>query len=296
MQVPADNIVTQFTEDAFAKEDRVCQRSRCQGRIRKGEPCHYVSAYDPAHPGKFVCEACYRWYMNKPTTTARTNSLPDLQYIRQSISTAQSRASVNPPPVVAMSNTAPNLSNLPRLMPPPATPTALHNSATTHGPRVHVPSAWQNVPQRPNAGASGHVMALPPGSTGYSVQHMHYAAQRQRWARMAHNPPPVETISLEMWAVFEGGGKKKNLRANNIGVRFILLGYDDGANQAQQSICEGLKDIDALSMAHELAVIALDTLVPCIKAYFPQFRWREDKFIVRDSKWVDLARHPSPQA
>lgn len=37
---------------------------------------------------------------------------------------------------------------------------------------------------------------------------------------MAHNPPPAEMISLELWAVFGAGGKKKNLQANNIGVSF----------------------------------------------------------------------------
>ncbi|KAI5988557.1 hypothetical protein EDD15DRAFT_2371224 [Pisolithus albus] len=275
MQAPVEDLVTQFTDDAFAKEDRVCQRTRCQALIRKGDPCHYVAAYDPAQPGRFVCAACYGWYRNKPATTARVNALPDPQYIRQSVSAAQSRASVNPPPVMAMSNTAPNLS-VSGLMLPPAIPAVPHKSP--HGPSVHVPSAWRHVPQSKNSRGSGNVMMLPPASSGYSTQHMHYAAQRERWARMAHNPPPAEMISLEMWAVFEAGGKKKNLRANNIG-----------------SICEGVKDIDALSTARELAVIALETLIPRVKAFFPQFHWREDEFVVRDSKWVDLTRHPSPQ-
>ncbi|KAI6004803.1 hypothetical protein EDD15DRAFT_2359683 [Pisolithus albus] len=285
MQTRADDLFTQFTEDAFAKEDRVCQRSKCQAQIRKGEPCYYVAAYDPAQPGKFVCETCYGWYRNKPATTARaqnTRMLPDPKYIRQSISAAQSQASVNPPRVVAMSSAAPDLHKLsgPGMMPPPPIPAARHKfipeyqcsppnylTPSPGGPTVHVPSAWQKVPQ-----------PLPPGSSGYSAQHRHYAAQRERWGRMAHNPPPAETISLEISAVFEAGGKKKNLRANNIG-----------------SICEGLKDVDALSTARELAGIALETLIPRIKAYSPQFYWQEDEFIVRDSKWVDLSRHASTQ-
>ena len=56
-----------------------------------------------------------------------------------------------------------------------------------------------------------------------------------------------------------------------------------------------MKDIDAQSTAHELASIALETVTPRIKAYFPWFAWRENEFIVRDSKWVDLTRHPSTQ-
>ena len=67
----SQDLVTQFTEDAFAQEDRVCQRSSCQALIRKGGPCHYVSAYDPAQPGRFVCGECYAWYQKKPATTAR---------------------------------------------------------------------------------------------------------------------------------------------------------------------------------------------------------------------------------
>ncbi|KAI6142100.1 hypothetical protein BKA82DRAFT_4438534 [Pisolithus tinctorius] len=286
MQVSVSNLITQFTEDVFTKEDRICQQSRCQALIRKGEPCLYIATYDPAQPSKFICEVCHRWYKNKPATIAwaqNTNALPNPWYIHQSISAAQLQASVNPPAVVAMSNAAPNLSNLAMLMPPPPTPTAHHNSKfSPAGPSVQVPSAWQNIPQPANPpanAASGHMIALPPGSTGYSAQHVHYAAQCERWAHMAHNPPPAETISLEIWAVFKAGGKKKNLRANNIG-----------------SICEGLKDIDMLGTVHELSAIALGILVPRIKDYCPQFPWQEEEFFIHDSKWVDLSRHSSPTA
>ena len=68
MQASTQDLVTQFTEDAFAKEDRVCQRSKCKILIRKGDPCYYVAALDPAQPGKFVCAECYRWYKVKPST------------------------------------------------------------------------------------------------------------------------------------------------------------------------------------------------------------------------------------
>ena len=70
MQASSQDLVMQFTEDAFAKDDRVCQRSKCKVLIRKGEPCHYVAAYNPAQPSKFVCAECYGWYKNKPATTA----------------------------------------------------------------------------------------------------------------------------------------------------------------------------------------------------------------------------------
>jgi len=88
-------------------------------------------------------------------------------------------------------------------------------------PNVYVPSAWNNIqlPAPPVArAASNAVMALLPGSSGYSSQHLQYAAQREHWAHIAYRPPPAETISLEISAVFEAGGKKKNARSNNISV------------------------------------------------------------------------------
>ena len=33
--------------------------------------------------------------------------------------------------------------------------------------------------------------------------------------------------------------------------------------------------------------------MPRIKDYYPSFGWRENEFLVRDSKWVDLMRHSS---
>ena len=67
-------------------------------------------------------------------------------------------------------------------------------------------------------------------------------------------------------------------------------------NSCLQSICKGLKDINAESTAKELASIAFEMVVPCIKAYYPSFQWRESEFIVRDNKWVDLSKHLSFQA
>ncbi|KAI6029114.1 hypothetical protein PISMIDRAFT_25262 [Pisolithus microcarpus 441] len=118
---------------------------------------------------------------------------------------------------MAMSSTALDLHKLsgPGMMPPPLILATHHKFILEYqcsppnylipspgGPAIHVPSTWQKVPQ-----------PLPPGSSGYSAQHRHYAAQCECWGRMAHNPPPAETILLEISAVFEAGGKKKNLHS-----------------------------------------------------------------------------------
>jgi len=129
-------------------------------------------------------------------------------------------ASVNPPPVMAMSNSAPNFGNMGALGRPQFLQEPCYNFAPPHPPaplpgrpNVYVPSAWKRVqqpapPAAPPA-ASSHLMALPLGSSGYSAQHLQYAAQRDHWAHMAHCPPPAEMISLEISAVFEAGGKRR---------------------------------------------------------------------------------------
>lgn len=61
---------TQFTEDAFAKEDRRCEGKRdCRKLIKKGEPCIYMASIDVTRPGRFVCETCLQRYLNAPSTT-----------------------------------------------------------------------------------------------------------------------------------------------------------------------------------------------------------------------------------
>jgi hypothetical protein len=64
-------LISQFTEDAFAKEDRICERPTCGSRILKGEPCHYVATVDPGNPGRRVCASCYARYEKKLATCAR---------------------------------------------------------------------------------------------------------------------------------------------------------------------------------------------------------------------------------
>ena len=59
------------------------------------------------------------------------------------------------------------------------------------------------------------------------------------------------------------------------------------------TIGKGLKDIDTWCTAQELVTIALDTIIPQIKAYanISQFPWQEQEFIVCDKKWVDLTKY-----
>jgi len=152
-------------------------------------------------------------------------------------------ASVNPPPILAMSNAVLNPGNLGALMPPPQLPSPCFNFTPAHqpispghpqslppplpralslaGPAVHIPSAWNQTPQLARPAAPGCVNTLPPNSTSYSSQHLQYAAQHERWARMAYRPPPAETICLEITAMFETAGKRKNARTNIIGVSVL---------------------------------------------------------------------------
>ncbi|KIJ61403.1 hypothetical protein HYDPIDRAFT_31274 [Hydnomerulius pinastri MD-312] len=294
-------LVTQFTEDACAQEDRPCGRTVCQVLIRKGEPCFYVAPNNPTLPGREVCVACYEYYKKKLATTMwprNTQGLPDPQSIRQSVNAAQSRASINPPPVVAIvPGPASGLRQMAAAMPPPVRlmqrqhfsvhpppPSSQQPNVAMlrpGGPDVYVPSAWNRQPPRSQPSTSplaapSH-LPLPPAAVGYGAQHALYVSERERWSRLAYCPPPAETISLDITAVYEGGPKKGRQRGTPFG-----------------NICEGRKDIDARSTAPELAAIALSTVLPQIEAFGAQFVWRPSEFVVRDVGWVDLDRHPEP--
>ncbi|KAL4064535.1 hypothetical protein J3A83DRAFT_4191255 [Scleroderma citrinum] len=152
MQASTPELITEFTEDAFAQEDRICKQSKCQGHIWKGDPCHYIATYNTFQPGKFHC--------------------------------------------------------------------LIHNVFTSHSVL--------------------HSLKAP----GQYQIHSAYAGQLA-----LHSP---------------------------------------------ESICEGMKDIDALSTAAELASIALKMVVPWIKAYDPLFQWCErqwEEFEAFKEKQLKLQEH-----
>ncbi|KAG2342758.1 hypothetical protein BDR05DRAFT_1000732 [Suillus weaverae] len=84
-------LVSQFTEDAYATEDRLCERPACQLKIAKGAPCFYVATIEPEKPGHHVC-----------------------------MNAAQRKSTINPPPVVAYSQAHLGQS----MCPPPGTHSA----------------------------------------------------------------------------------------------------------------------------------------------------------------------------
>ncbi|KAG1830255.1 hypothetical protein DFJ58DRAFT_848508 [Suillus subalutaceus] len=255
-------LVSQFTEDAVAKEDRVCGRPACRSTILKGAPCYYVATIVPGQPGRFVCEACYLRYSQKLSTSVRPSSvrpssaqsqlLPNPHIIRQTVNAAQRKSTINPPRVV------PFLSQ-------PSSSTA--HIGRISGPDIAVPLSWQQSPASSNPN-------MVSGAAGYSVHHAQYGLERERWAKLAYAPPPAETITLEISAVYEGNSRKKSGRGINFG-----------------NICEGKKDIDARLDAPGLIQIALDTILPKILTFGRGFPWRTEEFVVRDATWVDLSGH-----
>jgi hypothetical protein len=86
-------LVSQFTEDAFAKEDLICERSACTAKILKGDPCFYIATIVIGQRGRFVCTACHRHYKGKAATSMRPtaqrpNPQVNAQLIRQNINAA----------------------------------------------------------------------------------------------------------------------------------------------------------------------------------------------------------------
>ncbi|KAG1785331.1 uncharacterized protein HD556DRAFT_1250036 [Suillus plorans] len=60
-------------------------------------------------------------------------------------------------------------------------------------------------------------------AAGYSAHHAQYSLERERWAKLAYAPPPAETITLEISAVYEGNSRKKSGRGINFGVHLSIL-------------------------------------------------------------------------
>ncbi|KAG1878330.1 hypothetical protein F4604DRAFT_1680016 [Suillus subluteus] len=175
-------LASQFTEDAFAKEDLICERSSCAAKIRKGDPCFYIATIVIGQRGRFVCAACHRHYQGKAATSMRptaqrpnahvnaSNAQVNAQVIRQNINAAWRPALTQQPPRVV----------------------ATSASYSWAGPDIVVPSSWAQV--------------------GYSANHAQYGAERERWAKQPYAVPPAETISLEITAVREGGNRRKGAR------------------------------------------------------------------------------------
>ncbi|KAG1830675.1 hypothetical protein F4604DRAFT_1695416 [Suillus subluteus] len=236
-------LVSQFTEDAVAQEDCNCDRPTCHRRIAKNNPCHYVANIIPGQPGHFGMQ------MQRPP--GMSHLLPDPQIIRQSVNDAQRKSTINPPPVVAFSQ-----------------PSGSGISCTrTPGPDLLVPSSWQHSQ---SLGQHNRVA----GTAGYSVSHTQYTSEHEWWGKLSYAPPPAETITLEISAVYEGNSQKKSGRGINIG-----------------NICEGKKDIDARIDAPGLINLAFDTVIPKLFIFGNGFPWRINEFTVWDAAWVDLSTH-----
>ncbi|KAH0826502.1 hypothetical protein J3R83DRAFT_5507 [Lanmaoa asiatica] len=290
--------IADITEDM--QERPIC--FRCHVALEP-ENTHLIRSSRPNGRDKLTCPDCCVYYRNKATTVrmprpdTNIGSHPDPQVIRASVSAAQSRSTANPPAVVAMGG----LHHCVNMPPPPVSvprgKTQGHHRSRTiaMGPQVPNPSVWApsassslspafTPPQKRHShplispGPSVPAGSLPLGSFGYGEQHLQYAAERACWANAAHRPPNAETTSLKISAVFEGGGKRRNVQTNFIG-----------------SICEGIKDIDAQTPARDLAAMSLKLIVPQITAYDPQFPWRPTEFVVRDKKWVNLSANKDLQ-
>ncbi|KAG2134217.1 hypothetical protein BD769DRAFT_1665245 [Suillus cothurnatus] len=248
-------LVSQFTEDAFATEDHLCERPACQSMIAKGAPCLYVATIEPGKPGRHVCSQCYALYQTKAATSVRpvrtaaassqsemssiqgsqrSRTFPDSRIIRQTVNAAQRKSTINPPPVVAVSQAYIG-----------------GRSMRPVGPEITVPSSWGLPQDMTHANRSS-------GASSYSENHANYGAQRERWAKLAYALPPMDTITLDISAVHEGGVRKKG--------HGVPIG----------NIRKGKRDVDARINAPGLIEIAFDTVLPKILTFGAGFPWRID--------------------
>lgn len=82
------------------------------------------------------------------------------------------------------------------------------------GPTVHTPAAWASIPvSSPSPGC------MPSGAPGYSEHHTSYTTKLAHWSGCARGTlPPVETISLSIVAIHEGGQRRGQLNRTPFGV------------------------------------------------------------------------------
>ncbi|KIK37537.1 hypothetical protein CY34DRAFT_15633 [Suillus luteus UH-Slu-Lm8-n1] len=144
-------LASQFTEDVFAKEDLICERSACAAKILKGDPCFYIATIVVGQRGRFVCATCHRHYRGKAATSVRPtaqrpNPQVNAQVIRQNINAAWRPAVAGQPSRVV---------------------------ATSAGPDIAVPSSWAQPGYSVNHAQYGaererwakQAYAVPPAET-----------------------------------------------------------------------------------------------------------------------------------
>lgn len=71
-------LVSQFTEDAYAIVDQICEYSSCGIQIRAGKPCLHVATLNPEQVGRHVCAACCARYKNIKATSRRLKPTSEL--------------------------------------------------------------------------------------------------------------------------------------------------------------------------------------------------------------------------
>ncbi|KAG1780220.1 hypothetical protein EV702DRAFT_1043073 [Suillus placidus] len=211
-------LLAQYTEDAYAKEDRICDRPSCMANIRTGEPCFYVATIEPG-----------QLRPTGRTLQSQGHTPPDPCTIQQLVNAAQRRLTPNPPPVVAVPG-----------------------GSRARGPDIRIPTSWQ--------GSSSIRHSSQQGAIGYLSQHALYAAERDRWGKMAYTSSLAETILLEITVVHEGAGACKK--------RGVAIG----------NICEGKKDVDARIDTSGLIKLALETVVPKLCKFNGEFVWHVEEF------------------
>ncbi|KAI5985229.1 hypothetical protein F5J12DRAFT_787431 [Pisolithus orientalis] len=200
----------------------------CGAIIPKGAPRHYIATINIGKPG--------RWYIHTDKIIAAAcpsvlTSVPDPQVIWCSVSDVRHSCS-DPPPVLAIAHSWMNTG----IAKPQASPNTASSMLTTleglvaliiqkqgfkswvpghcSSPDIHVPSAWQV----PCDMAQIHLGECNVLSQVQQQQHALYHAQQDHWMNQVYQPPPSETISLEISALHEGGPQKGHMHATPFGV------------------------------------------------------------------------------
>ncbi|KAG1824345.1 uncharacterized protein BJ212DRAFT_1295533 [Suillus subaureus] len=56
-------LLTQYTKDAYSREDQICDHPSCKANIRTRDPCFYVAVIEPGQCGHYQHLICLLWLL-----------------------------------------------------------------------------------------------------------------------------------------------------------------------------------------------------------------------------------------
>ncbi|KIM36153.1 hypothetical protein M413DRAFT_449355 [Hebeloma cylindrosporum] len=227
----------------------VCQR--CHYSFASGTQLRYMASKDGVRPGRHLCDGCFNYYLEKPTTVRRPDGLehPDESVIRSTVSTKEKESEVRKQiaeaqrgegshRVVAVGTTsafpvstvqyptsgnwvATNQQSYQVLRTTPVPPTAAINPPmlSIHHPQAATSAHALRLPATANPFVSLPIPQLKPSpvNPGYQEAHQYYDEMRQYYASKAYtSTATAELVVVKVRMVTLEPGKRNPTIISNL--------------------------------------------------------------------------------